>query len=180
MMLAKLDRSNLKAVAIQYTDNDYGENRFFTESGGLRKSARERFQRLSEKGQRNARYFLFKYSYYIFGEALRLLKTSGKSPSLQDEVTVLLAVLEKVADTAPGVPIVVFTVRVPLDVYQRFNTLPQKMLGLNLALTERVTLADIAPDFTPNKGLILDGHWRAPHHHIIAKRLADFLKESVH
>ncbi len=177
MMLAKLDQSNLKAVVIQYTDNDYGENRFFTETGGLRKSTRERFQRLSEKGQRNARYFPFKYSYYIFRESLRLLKSPGENPPLEDEITALLAVLKKVVETAPGVPVVVFTVRVPLDVYRRFNGLLQKRLGRDPALEGRVAVANIAHDFTPNKGFILDGHWRAPYHRTIAKRLADFLKE---
>jgi hypothetical protein len=177
ILLAKLDRSNLKAIVIQYTDNDYGENRFFAETGGLRKSTRKRFQRLSEKGQRNTRYFPFKYSYYIFRESLRLLKTPGKSPSLEDEITALLAVLKKVADAVPGVPVVVFTVRVPLDVYRRFNGLLQKRLGRNPALAGQVTIADIAYDFTLNKGFILDGHWRAPYHRTIAKRLVDFLKE---
>jgi hypothetical protein len=177
MMLAKLDRSNLKAVVIQYTDNDYSENRFFAETGGLRKSTPERFRRLSEKGRRNARYFPFKYSYYIFRESLSLLKTPRERPSLEDEITVLLAALNKVADTVPGVPIFVFTVRVPLDVYRRFNALLQKRLERNPVLAGRVALANIAHDFTPNKGFILAGHWRAPYHRTIANRLADFLKE---
>ncbi len=92
-------------------------------------------------------------------------------------LTALLAVLKKVVETAPGVPVVVFTVRVPLDVYRRFNGLLQKRLGRDPALEGRVAVANIAHDFTPNKGFILDGHWRAPYHRTIAKRLADFLKE---
>ena len=174
LLFETLDRSNLKAVVLQYGDNDFAENQFFASQGKLRPSDQKRFDRLSRKAARNTRYFPFKYVYSVFRLSIQAT-TAPPLPTPDQEVAALLPLLRRIAEAAGGAPVVVFDYRPSRDRHQRFNEALARRLAGEATLGPKVRVIDVAADLESDDTFILDEHWTARGHAKVAAALAHHL-----
>jgi hypothetical protein len=173
LLFETLDRSNLKAVVVQYGDNDFAENQFFADQGKLRSSNQKRFDRLSRKAARNTRYFPFKYVYSVF--RLLVQATTVPPPTPDQEAAALLPLLRRIADAAGGAPVVVFDYRPSRDHHRRLNEALARRLASDATLGTRIRIIDVVADLEADDTFILDDHWTARGHAKVAAGLARYL-----
>ena len=170
LLFERLDRSNLRAVVLQYSENDYEENRYFATHGTLRPSEKDRFDRLARKAAKNTRYFPFKYVYSVFRVSIRA--TGGPPITPDQEVDVLLPLLRRITEAAGEAPVLVFDYRPSRDRHRRFNDALARRLAGDPTLGPRVRVVDVAADLDGDDLFILDDHWRAQGHEKVAAGLA--------
>lgn len=100
-LLERLDRSNLRVLVIQYTDNDYIENEQFVRSGSLHILSREDYQRTVATHSRATAYVPGKYAFNVLVQWQSLLRkammgggAAVSGPDAMEQARVFLRVLE--------------------------------------------------------------------------------------
>ena len=117
-MLESLDRSNLRAVVIQYCDNDSPENQAFKDGGNhLTTMTRERFDKAVETTGRDARYYPGKYVLRLALKALKLetpepdISTLDPNMTPEDEARLFINAWTKAGGAdLDGIPVILFEI----------------------------------------------------------------------
>ena len=128
MLLDTLDRSALRAVVLQYCDNDSPENQAFVNAGGrLPIMSEARYEAAAAATARDARYYPGKYVFRLVLKALHLEEPEADQARLDPTLTpaaearlFIRAFLEAGDASLVGVPIVVFEVNSNPAVPRRF------------------------------------------------------------
>lgn len=78
-LLERLDKSNLKYLIIQYSDNDVRENQYLYDNGGLDITTKEKWQEVSEDHLARRDYFPGRYSLIVLFHGWQWLAQSRQS-----------------------------------------------------------------------------------------------------
>ena len=180
LLFRRLDRSNLKAIVIQYSSNDYLENKEFVKEWRLPSGELERYSRFVKKNQRNPVYFPLKYTYYILRGAMKTLRGGSVPPTADAEADAFLPILGRIVREVPAVPVIVFELSgLESSAGRRFVVTLNRRVGQVPALRSRVTVLDLERALGRDEYFTLDTHVNASGHRVVADRLAAVLAIKV-
>ncbi len=178
----RLSPRNVRALVIQYCDNDYEENRHLAERGSLDITPEAGYRRLVLEHARDTRYYPFKHLRNFFSIARLALpwrrQPAPPADSNVPEARAFLDVLLHYRALVAGTPIVVLE----LNEHNRNDRRFVDAAGLLLhepryaALKPLVSLIDVTPLLTQADFYVLDDHMRASGHAKVAKAVAAELR----
>lgn len=189
-MLSRLDRSKLKAVVIQYCDNDLRENRSFAESGNrLGIMPREEYEARRDKVLSHSYWFgryanrLRKSASHIMGERFKgLFKDSEPVRSTNaDEARWFVNALENGPVDLTGIPVIVLEL-LPLagnDTGFVSALKAEKDKPGKPAWIRDMHVLDVSGLLTTDDYYLLDDHITAVGHAKVAALLAEAVREAI-
>ncbi|MEW5736779.1 MAG: hypothetical protein AB1921_18185 [Thermodesulfobacteriota bacterium] len=171
----------LKALVIQYSDNDYNENLTFAETGRLPIMDRAEYEGLVAKNQRASSYKPFQYlGFSLF--TMRLWgayeKNEVLAPSAEKQAELFVNALAPYEKDLEGVRLVVFEVGAynkPTDTIKGLGRMKAK--DPSRPLFRKMTLIDLAPKLSRQDFYLLDGHLNRQGHAKVAAIIARALAE---
>jgi hypothetical protein len=187
LMLARLDRSKLRVLAIQYADNDLPENRTFREQGDhLPISGRDLWETIGHYYTAQQRYYPGKYTFRLFMKVLKLeppepdqLRMDSITP--EQEAELFLHAVTKAGPTSlDGVQLIVF------EVNQEFSHPRRFIAALDQVArrpdypewVRRLVTVDTTRVLTDNDFYVLDDHMRASGHTAVGTALAEIVQRT--
>jgi lysophospholipase L1-like esterase len=191
--LARVDRSRLKVVVIQYNDNDFRENRAFLDAGGrLAVMSEAQYRRRSEEHRRELRGHRFGLLVYeaqklVVNQAIRALKGKQRREAAEAtarhaaQAAAFLEVVQRSPVDLSAVSIVVLE----LSDRGRNDTLFARALCDALAgpgsrpAPRAVKVVDLAGVVGPEMAYTWDPHLRREGHRAVAERLAPIVGDAL-
>jgi len=184
-MLDRLDTSALKALIVQYADNDLPENRSFREhDGNLPIMPEAEYQNIVQHYSNQRSYYPGKYIFRLFMKLSRLeapepdqLRMDPIEPD--DEAALFLDVLTRGShvDLEKVPTIIAFEVNEQIRPPRPFIAALGRVAHKpgEPGFVERLTTLDVAPLLTRDDFYVLDDHLRAHGHEVIGAALADLI-----
>ena len=175
MLLQRLDRTDLRALVVQYCWNDVEENHSWRANGGrLPITSREGWEALVRAHADDLRYWPGKYLTALVSVIAARVQTktahAAAPPAVRDAVDDLVTLLEHYGTTIGPVPIVV----VPLCEHEREMAAEIDARAAAAApgtTAARMSSVEIATGLEPRHFFPLDGHLNAAGHDLLAERL---------
>ncbi|MCK6451602.1 MAG: hypothetical protein L6R19_12215 [Alphaproteobacteria bacterium] len=178
----RLKLDGVKALVIQYCDNDYEENQRLAARGSLDITPEARYRRLVLEQARDTRYYPFKHVRNLFSIG-RLALPWRKLPAPPADSNVLearafLDVLLHYRELVAGTPIVVLELNEHNRNDRRFVDAAALLLHepRYAALKPLLSLVDVAPLLAPADYYVLDDHMRPSGHAKVARAIAAELR----
>ncbi len=178
-LLDRLDTSNLRALVLQYSDNDVIENRTFSDKGNqLPITDQHTYENIVQYYSRQQSYFPFKYLYRLTMKITRLEApepdiTAAEPVSIEHEVELFLNALGHAGKTPVSrIPLVVLEVNQDLAHAHRFTqALAQATSGTASAWPQLKTF-DTTTVVHADDFYVLDDHMTAKGHRALGEALA--------
>jgi hypothetical protein len=175
MLLERLKLPPVRALVIQYSDNDFTENRPYAESGALAILPEWQYRAVVEEHRLETRYYPFKH----VASALLSLRTPGSPPPAPPpddvgEARAFLDVLLRHRATVEGKTVVVIELNAHNQNDGRFVDALRGLLADDryASLRDWVTAIDVSGTLGPGDYYLLDGHMRAAGHEKVARLVA--------
>ena len=174
MMLERIDRSGMRDLVIQHSDNDAGENEAFLQNHGLRILSRQEYERTVEQNRGELSYFPGKYAINVLvqfrsalgGAAASRSAASAASPVLR-QAELFVGVLERSPIDISGVRVTVLSLD-PQFIAAAKSRAAQSTIGW-VTRVRFLELDDMAS--IPGAYYTLDDHPTAAGHARIAQAL---------
>ena len=182
-LLERLDVSRLDTLIIQYSDNDWPENRTFHERGQfLPVMNRAQYEKAVEHYQAQRGYFPGKYLYRMFAKALRLEEPEPDQVTMgnftpTEEAEAFVNVLAHSRVPLAHVQVIVFEIneqiRPPRPFIAVLDTVRRQ--AQHPEFVRRLQTLDVAPLLSPGDFYDLDDHLRAHGHQVLGEALSDLV-----
>ena len=183
IILDRVAKSSLKYLIIQYSDNDYDENRYFIANNyRMNISSAEKYENVCRFHQDNTKYYPGKHIITL----IKILRTPditisdpAASPYQSDEVDAFLQVLQKSRPDLRNLKIIVFEAN-PYAANDRPFLENLKIQIKNPSYPDYIhnmTVLDLGKELNADRYLTLDDHMNADGHRLIAERLAAIIQE---
>jgi len=183
IMLDRVARGNLKYLIIQYSDNDYDENRYFAGNNyRMNISSIEKYERVRRFHKDNTEYYPGKHIITL----IKIIRSPDisisdpvASPYQADEVDAFLQVLQKSQPDLPNLKIIVFEAN-PYAMNDRTFLENLKKQIKNPSYPEfirNMAVLDLGKELNTSKYLTLDDHMNADGHRLIADRIAAVIQK---
>jgi hypothetical protein len=186
MMLDRLDTSGLRALIVQYSDNDLLENRAFREGGDhLSIMSEAQYQEIVRHYASQQSYYPGKYLYRLFMKVSRLeepepdqMKMDPAPPAEEAELFVN-ALTHAPRTSLEHVQIVVFEISEQIRPARPFVAAldAAKQEARHPEFVRRLKTIDVAPLLTSGDFYVLDDHMNSRGHEKVASALAATLKK---
>ena len=182
IILDRVARDNLKYLIIQYSDNDYDENRYFvTNNYRMNISSAEKYENVRRFHKDNTKYYPGKHILTL----IKILKTPDisitdpvASPYRPDEVDAFLQVLQKSRPDLRNLKIIIFEAN-PYAANDRpfLENLKKQIKDPSYPDYIRdLIVLDLSKELNTDRYLTLDDHMNADGHRLIAERLAAIIQ----
>jgi len=184
IILDRVVRDKLKYVIIQYSDNDYDENRYFVANNyRMNISSAEKYENVRHFHKDNTKYYPGKHILTL----IKILKTPDisitdpvASPYRPDEVDAFLQVLQKSRPDLRNLKIIIFEAN-PYAANDRpfLENLKKQIKDASYPdyIRDMIVL-DLSKELNTDRYLTLDDHMNADGHRLIAERLAAVIQAS--
>lgn len=177
IILDRVPRGRLKYLIIQYSDNDYDENRYFAANNNrMNISSAEKYESVRRFHKDNTEYYPGKHIITLI-KIIRSpdisISDPGASPYRPDEVDVFLQVLQKSRPDLRNLKIIVFEAN-PYAANDRsfLDNLKKQIRNPSYPdYIRNMTVLDLGKELNADKYLTLDDHMNADGHRLIAERL---------
>ncbi len=178
-LLARLDRSALRALVVQYCWNDNRENRTWVRGGGrLPTASRAEWERLVSEHASARRYWPGKYVVTLLTMLARGAgpgQAQARPPEVDRAADDFVAVLEGHRGLLVDTPVVVLPLcararAMAAALRERAATAPAG------SVTSRVSVVEAPPHIRDRQRFTLDGHLNAGGHRRVARLVADELR----
>jgi hypothetical protein len=174
-LLERLALPSAKTLVIQYSDNDFVENRPYVERGSLDILPEWQYRAVVREHDRETRYYPLKYASSLLG-GLRTFwrKPPSPQPDNVDEAPYFLEVLLRHLASVEGRTVVVIEINAYNQNDGRFIGALQRLLAepRYAALARWVTALDLSRALGPEDYYPLDGHMRSSGHEKVARLVA--------
>lgn len=181
-LLERVDTRRLRFLVIQYSENDYGENRALERNAGrLPLRPRERYEQVLRHEAARRRYFFGKHTYAIVRGVLRPraspLEEQG-GPADEEARLFVYALLSRGAERLRGVGILVFE----LNPLEQLDDDFAAALRRELRKPEypqpvhELRVLDLRPFLRPEHYFDLDDHLRESGHAVVAQQVVQALE----
>ena len=184
MLLDRLDTSQLRALIVQYTDNDLIENRAFRRNGRLPIMSEPEYQRIVQHYASQPSYYPGKYVFRLFMKVTRLEQPEPDQMNMDpaappEEAELFINALSRAGHTAlDRVQVVVFEIneqiRPPRPFIAALETVRHD--EQNPEFVRRLKTVDVAPLLTADDFYVLDDHMNRRGHEKVATALAAAVK----
>jgi len=182
IILDRVARGKHKYLIIQYSDNDYDENRYFvTNNYRMNISSAEKYEGVRRFHRDNTKYYPGKHILTL----IKILRTPDisisnpvASPYRPDEVDAFLQVLQKSRPDLRNLKIIVFEA----NPYAANNRLFLENLKKRIKdpsypdYIRNMIVLDLSKELNADRYLTLDDHMNADGHRLIAERLAAIIQ----
>ena len=182
-LLKRLDRSNLKILIIQYSDNDYVENRAFLKTGRLEITPESEYQNLVRDHRKSTAYYPFKYVHGLLRLLNRMVKQKFEDqeprPTDNEQARAFLDVLAKSGLDLSGVKILVIEINDWAGNDSGFIQAVKagSQSGQYPEFVGDITALDLSEGIGPEKYYTLDGHMLESGHEYAAQRILEALRQ---
>jgi lysophospholipase L1-like esterase len=186
MMLARVQTDNLKYLIIQYSGNDYGENKqFYVDNNVLHTMTEEKYNHYTEFYNRSKDYFLGKYLLMKIKKRIREFKTTNLKDapgrSDKDEIDFFLNALINGPVDLKGVQIIAFAIngRNPADNVDFTRKLKERISNENLPpFIKNMVVLDTSTILKQNHFYVLDDHLNRSGHKVMAGEIAKAIENA--
>jgi hypothetical protein len=196
LLLERIELDSLRCLIIQYSENDYEENKSFHEAGGtLETMGEDAYRRVVDDHARSKVYYPGKYirqsrplnhamDFFgekigaLFGRAPRVGSGAAKPAGPEDEARMFLEVLGRAGAALDGAQLLVLEI----NGYSRNND-GEFISALRAEIArgdypgyiEAMKTLDVSRDLTDDAFWVLDDHMNARGHAVVAERVIELL-----
>ncbi|MBW2570319.1 MAG: SGNH/GDSL hydrolase family protein [Deltaproteobacteria bacterium] len=178
-MLGRVQTDKLKYLIVQYSGNDYGENKqFYLDNNVLNTMTEEKYNYYTGLYDRSKGYFLGKYLLMKIKKRIREFKTTSEAEASyqldKDEIGFFLNALIHGPVDLNGVQIIAFAVswRNPADNIDFTKNLKKRILTQNLSsFIKNMIVLDTSTILKQNHFYVLDDHPNRSGHEIMADEI---------
>ncbi|MDI6686758.1 MAG: SGNH/GDSL hydrolase family protein [Desulfobacterales bacterium] len=179
MMLSRVQTGKLKYLIVQYSGNDYGENKqFYLDNNVLNTMTEEKYNYYTSLYDRSKGYFLGKYLLMKVKKRIREFKTTKEAEASyqldKDEIGFFLNALINGPVDLKDVQIIAFAVsgRNPADNIDFTRNLKERILNENLPIfIKNMIILDTPTILKQNHFYVLDDHLNRSGHEVIADEI---------
>jgi lysophospholipase L1-like esterase len=183
IMLNRVARGRLKYLIIQYSDNDYDENRYFAlNNNQMTISSAEKYEGVRRFHKESIKYYPGKHILTLV-KIVRspdiTISNPVASPSQPHEIDAFLQVLQKSPPDLHNLKIIVFEAN-PYAANDRpfLASLKKQLRNPSYpGYIGNITVLDLGRELNTGKYLILDDHMNAAGHRLIAERLSAVIRD---
>ena len=183
-MLARVQTDELKYLIVQYSGNDYGENKqFYLDNNVLNTMTEEKYNYYTDLYDRSKGYFFGKYLLMKIKKRIREFKTTSEAEASyqldKDEIGFFLNALMNGPVDLKDVQIIAFAVsgRNPADNIDFTKNLKERILNKNLPpFIKNMIISDTSTILKQNHFYVLDDHPNRLGHEIMADEIAKAIK----
>jgi len=185
MMLSRVQTDNLKYLIVQYSGNDYGENKqFYLDNNVLHTMTEEEYNHYTDLYNRSKDYFVGKYLLMKVKKRIREFKITDEAEASyqlnQDEIGFFLNALIHGPVDLKGVQLIAFVVsgRNPADNIDFTRGLKERILNKGLPpFIQNMIVLDTSIIMKQNHFYVLDDHPNRAGHAAIAHEITQAIEE---
>ena len=177
-MLERLDTSRMQSLVVQYSDNDYPENRTYLDRGRLPVSPPSIYDELVQLHAAAARYYPGKHTGLVFEAWRHVRKTESEAeqPDLaRQEARAFLNALFSSRTDLERVSVVVIEINGYALNDARFTDALTEALGASGPAGPAITVLDLSSHLREDQYFVLDDHLTAEGHRTVAEALLPHL-----
>ena len=186
IMLDRVQTDKLKYLIVQYSGNDYGENRhFYLNNNVLHTMTEGRYNYYTDFYNKSKRYFLGKYLLMKIKKRLREFKTTPEAEAsyqfAKDDVGFFLNALINGHVNLIDVQIIAFVVngRNPADNIDFTRNLKERILDQKLPpFIKNMVILDTSTILKQNHFYVLDDHLNSAGHKVMADAIAKMIENA--